>query len=46
VASYEGLSDADQLAVVAFLKTLVMPIMDNNPLLQAAGAPRVNSPGH
>jgi hypothetical protein len=46
VASYEGLSDADQLAVVAFLKTLVMPIMDNNPMSQAAGAPRVNSPGH
>lgn len=46
VASYESLSDADQLAVVAFLKTLVMPIMDNNPVPQAAGAPRVNSPGH
>jgi hypothetical protein len=45
VASYESLSDADQLAVVAFLKTLVMPIMENNPMSQAAGTPEVNSPG-
>jgi hypothetical protein len=43
--AFEALSDEDQLAVVAFLKTLVMPIMGNNPQPQEEGSPRVRNPG-
>ena len=45
VAAFETLSDADQLAVVIFLKTLVMPIMSNNPLPQELGSPKARNPG-
>jgi hypothetical protein len=44
-AAYEALSDADQLAVVAFLKTLKMPIMLNNPQPQEIGSPLAFNPG-
>jgi hypothetical protein len=30
-AQFEGLPASDQSAVVAFLKTLVMPSLENNP---------------
>ncbi len=36
---YEALSASDQSAVVAFLKTLVMPQISNNPNPQQAGTP-------
>jgi hypothetical protein len=45
VAAYEALSDADQLAVVTFLKTLKMPIMLNNPQPQEIGSPLAFNPG-
>jgi hypothetical protein len=45
VDAYEALSDADQRAVVTFLKTLVMPIMLNNPLPQEIGTPKARNPG-
>jgi hypothetical protein len=45
VDAYEALSDADQRAVVTFLKTLVMPIMLNNPFPQEAGTPTAPNPG-
>jgi hypothetical protein len=45
VASYEALSSGDQLAVVKFLETLRMPIMDNNPFPQEIGSPRASNPG-
>jgi hypothetical protein len=44
-AAFEALSDADQQAVVAFLKTLKMPIMLNNPPPQQAGSPVASNPG-
>jgi hypothetical protein len=42
--AFEALPDADQLAVVAFLTTLRMPIMLNNPQPQEAGSPIVPNP--
>jgi hypothetical protein len=42
---FENLSNADQLAVVAFLKTLKMPIMLHNPQPQEIGSPRAHNPG-
>jgi hypothetical protein len=45
IASFESLSPDDQLAVVKFLETLRMPIMDNNPLPQEIGSPRASNPG-
>jgi len=45
IASFESLSEEDQLAVVKFLETLRMPIMDNNPLPQEIGSPRASNPG-
>ena len=44
VAAYQALPDSDQLAIVRFLKTLQMPIMDNNPMPQAQGAPKAPNP--
>jgi hypothetical protein len=44
-AAFEALPDADQLAVVAFLKTLQMPIMPNNPQPQEADSPVADNPG-
>jgi hypothetical protein len=44
VTNYEALSDADQSAVVAFLKTLQMPIMQSNPPPQQAGSPSAPNP--
>jgi hypothetical protein len=38
-AAFEGLQAADQSAVVAFLKTLVMPLVPNDPNPQQAGSP-------
>ena len=38
-AQFEGLPAADQLAVVAFLKTLVMSLIENNPSPQEALSP-------
>jgi hypothetical protein len=38
-AAFEALAAADQSAVVAFLKTLVMPIVPNDPNPQQAGSP-------
>ncbi|HXZ81814.1 MAG TPA: hypothetical protein VEG30_17940 [Terriglobales bacterium] len=43
--AFESLSDGDQLAVVSFLKTLQMPIMDNNPQPQEEGSPTAPNPG-
>lgn len=45
VATFETLSDADQLSVVTFLRSLKMPLMDGNPLPQEEGSPRVPNPG-
>ncbi|MGH8679408.1 MAG: hypothetical protein ACREUQ_13790 [Burkholderiales bacterium] len=45
IASYAALSSGDQLAVVKFLETLRMPIMENNPLPQEIGSPRASNPG-
>ena len=45
VVAFESLSDADQLAVVTFLKTQVMPIMSNNPPPQKSGSPKAPNPG-
>jgi hypothetical protein len=45
VVAFEALPDADQLAVVNFLKTLMMPIMDNNPQPQEVGSPKAPNPG-
>jgi hypothetical protein len=42
---FDGLSDADQLAVVVFLKSLRMPVMDDNPAPQEEGSPRAPNPG-
>jgi hypothetical protein len=39
-AQYEALGDADQRAIVAFLKTLKMPLINQNPNPQEAGSPR------
>jgi hypothetical protein len=44
-AAFEALADPDQLAVVAFLKTLKMPIMLNNPQPQQVGSPIAPNPG-
>jgi len=44
-AAYEKLSDSDQLAIVTFLKTLKMPIMENNPPPQEEGSPHAPNPG-
>ncbi len=44
VANFEALPDEDQVAVVAFLKTLRMPIMKNNPQPQEAGSPSALNP--
>jgi hypothetical protein len=44
-AAYEALSDSDQLAVVTFLKSLKMPIMDDNPQPQEADSPLAANPG-
>jgi hypothetical protein len=38
-AQFEGLPASDQSAVVAFLKTLVMPLIENNPNPQEALSP-------
>ena len=43
--AFEGLSDVDQRAVVAFLRSLKMPLMDGNPLPQADGSPHAPKPG-
>jgi hypothetical protein len=45
VNAFEGLPEPDQLAVVIFLKTLQMPVMDGNPAPQEAGSPRAPNPG-
>lgn len=45
IDAFEGLSEPDQLAVVVFLKTLQMPIMDGNPMAQEDGSPRAANPG-
>lgn len=39
-AEFAALPDADQTAIVMFLKTLVMPILANNPNPQQAGSPK------
>ncbi len=39
-AEFAALPDADQAAIVMFLKTLVMPIIANNPNPQQAGSPK------
>ena len=39
-AQYEALSASDQSAIVAFLKTLKMPLIKQNPNPQEAGSPR------
>lgn len=44
-AAYENLPDADQLAIVAFLNTLQMPVMNDNPQPQEEGSPRAPNPG-
>ncbi|HLK10329.1 MAG TPA: di-heme oxidoredictase family protein [Candidatus Binatia bacterium] len=44
--AFEGLAAADQSAVVAFLKTLVMPIVANDPNPQQAGSPPGAPPEH
>jgi hypothetical protein len=43
-SAYESLSDADQLAVVVFLKSLQMPIMTDNPQPQQTGSPHAANP--
>jgi hypothetical protein len=44
VTSFETLPDPDQLAIVAFLRTLKMPVMDDNPSPQEAGSPHAANP--
>ncbi len=43
--AFEALPDADQLAIVRFLESLRMPIMENNPVPQEEGSPHVRNPG-
>ena len=43
--SFKALADSDQLAVVKFLQSLKMPIMDDNPPPQAVGSPTAPNPG-
>ena len=42
--AFEALSNSDQGAVVTFLKSLRMPIMDNNPPPQLDGSPTAPNP--
>jgi Di-haem oxidoreductase, putative peroxidase len=42
--AFEALSNSDQIAVVTFLKSLRMPIMDNNPPPQLEGSPTAPNP--
>ncbi|MGH7933370.1 MAG: di-heme oxidoredictase family protein [Candidatus Binataceae bacterium] len=44
-ANYEALPDSDQKAIVAFLKTLKMPIIAGDPEPMAAGSPRADREG-
>ncbi len=43
--AFEALSNSDQGAVVTFLKSLRMPIIDNNPPPQLEGSPTAQNPG-
>lgn len=43
-AAFEALPDSDQAAIVAFLKTLRMPIMKDNPLPQEEDSPSAPNP--
>ena len=43
--AFQALPDADQLAIVKFLDSQKMPIMDNNPIPQSEDSPSAPNPG-